>query len=252
VERRALQTAALALLAALAFALGAAAFAETVPAGGASDEATAPEEPPPAEEQSRTDSSVDTPSGGIGGACGVCSRLDIRTAVLGALPPGTRWLVLGTLVVGLAALATAGLRRGEREAVTAANATTGADRAAGGGAAATAIGGPSETRPTNDVYAAWARVADAAALDDPATVTPRTTAQAAVDAGLPSTRVRELRRLFERVRYGGATPTADRERRASALAEGLFSAVESNATSAQAEESSERTDASASERVSDP
>jgi hypothetical protein len=66
----------------------------------------------------------------------------------------------------------------------------------------------------NEVYRAWREMTDQLELDDPETATPREFQHHAVTAGMASEDVRELTRLFERVRYGGESATEDRERRA--------------------------------------
>jgi transglutaminase-like putative cysteine protease len=63
----------------------------------------------------------------------------------------------------------------------------------------------------NDVYRAWTALA--AGLEGTQR-TPAAVADRAVEAGLPEDAVAELTALFREVRYGGAEPTAERERRA--------------------------------------
>jgi hypothetical protein len=66
---------------------------------------------------------------------------------------------------------------------------------------------------SNGVYEAWADMTDA--LDLPReTTTPQEFADAAVRAGVDPEDVTELTHLFETVRYGGADPSAERERHA--------------------------------------
>ena len=66
----------------------------------------------------------------------------------------------------------------------------------------------------NEVYRAWQEMADRLQLERPETSTPGEFEAAAVDAGMERDDVSELTRLFEEVRYGDATPTAEREERA--------------------------------------
>ncbi|MFC4541062.1 DUF4129 domain-containing protein [Halosolutus amylolyticus] len=66
----------------------------------------------------------------------------------------------------------------------------------------------------NDVVRAWTEMTALLDVDRPETTTPGEFATAAVDAGMDPDDVRELTRLFEDVRYGEYSPTADRERRA--------------------------------------
>ena len=66
----------------------------------------------------------------------------------------------------------------------------------------------------NEVYRAWKEMTGELDLSDPETATPREFQNHAVGAGMTPDDVRELTRLFERVRYGGESATEDRERRA--------------------------------------
>ena len=66
----------------------------------------------------------------------------------------------------------------------------------------------------NEVFRAWGAMTDALDIESPETVTPAAFQAAAVDAGMAPDDVAELRRLFEEVRYGGQTPSDERERRA--------------------------------------
>lgn len=66
----------------------------------------------------------------------------------------------------------------------------------------------------NEVYRAWARMAEPLPVERPETSTPAEFADAATDAGISPDDVRELTRLFETVRYGTADPTAEREQQA--------------------------------------
>lgn len=66
----------------------------------------------------------------------------------------------------------------------------------------------------NEVYRAWRRMTDALEVDSPETTSPAGFAEAAVDAGMDPGDVSALTDLFERVRYGGAEPTPEREREA--------------------------------------
>ncbi len=66
----------------------------------------------------------------------------------------------------------------------------------------------------NEVYRAWREMTEVLDVDRPASSTPAEFAAAAVDAGVEPEPVERLTDVFERVRYGGADPTGDRERRA--------------------------------------
>lgn len=73
---------------------------------------------------------------------------------------------------------------------------------------------------TNDIYRTWAALCRAVPVD-PAGQTPAQVAEAAVAAGYEADAVAELTDAFCAVRYGGAAPTTERERRAGALARQL-------------------------------
>lgn len=66
----------------------------------------------------------------------------------------------------------------------------------------------------NEVYRAWAAMTDHLAVDRPESSTPAEFATAATVAGMDPSDVDRLTDLFEAVRYGGADPTAERERAA--------------------------------------
>lgn len=66
----------------------------------------------------------------------------------------------------------------------------------------------------NEVYRAWREMTAQLDLDDPATATPGEFQSHAIAAGMSPDDVRELTRLFERVRYGGESATPAREERA--------------------------------------
>lgn len=66
----------------------------------------------------------------------------------------------------------------------------------------------------NQVYRAWRDMTEVLDVDRPASSTPAEFATAAVEAGVDEEPVTDLTAVFERVRYGGEDPTADRERRA--------------------------------------
>lgn len=66
----------------------------------------------------------------------------------------------------------------------------------------------------NAVYRAWREMTRPLEVDRPESSTPREFARAATDAGMDRERVDELTQLFEDVRYGDASTTADREARA--------------------------------------
>jgi hypothetical protein len=66
----------------------------------------------------------------------------------------------------------------------------------------------------NEVYRAWAEMTAELDVDRPDSSTPGEFATEAVEAGMAPEDVDRLTDLFEKVRYGGRDPTADREQRA--------------------------------------
>ncbi|MDS0298083.1 DUF4129 domain-containing protein [Halogeometricum sp. S1BR25-6] len=66
----------------------------------------------------------------------------------------------------------------------------------------------------NEVYRAWREMTTLLDIPNPRTSTPGEFASAAVEAGMAREDVDELTRLFEEVRYGGESPTEEREERA--------------------------------------
>jgi hypothetical protein len=74
-----------------------------------------------------------------------------------------------------------------------------------------------ETDIDNEVYRAWREMTELLDVDGRETSTPGEFAAAAIEAGLGREDVAELTRLFEDVRYGERRPSAERERRASAV-----------------------------------
>jgi hypothetical protein len=128
--------------------------------------------------------------------------------------------VLVVLVLGVAAVAVVGLylysdtedddEAPDEEAETAVQQRQAIGRAAG--RAADRIEGDVDVE--NEVYRAWREMTEHLDVDRPESSTPAEFADAAVDAGMSGSDVGELTRLFEEVRYGGATPTENREQRA--------------------------------------
>jgi hypothetical protein len=66
----------------------------------------------------------------------------------------------------------------------------------------------------NEVYRAWEEMTDRLDVPNDESTTPREFARAAAQAGLSAEDVSELTELFEDVRYGGYSPTTEREERA--------------------------------------
>jgi len=66
----------------------------------------------------------------------------------------------------------------------------------------------------NEVYRAWAEMAEPLPVERPETSTPSEFAEAATESGIQPDDVRELTTLFEEVRYGTAEATEQREQQA--------------------------------------
>jgi hypothetical protein len=75
-------------------------------------------------------------------------------------------------------------------------------------------GGDHTTAADNEVYRAWQEMTAQLDIERGETTTPREFEARATEVGMAADDVRELRRLFEDIRYGGESPTDDRERRA--------------------------------------
>ncbi|MWV65838.1 DUF4129 domain-containing protein [Halorubrum sp. JWXQ-INN 858] len=88
------------------------------------------------------------------------------------------------------------------------------DLAAVGRAAGTAADRIESADADNEVYRAWREMTAVLDVDRPASSTPAEFAEAAIAAGVDPEPVDDLTDVFERVRYGGADPTGERERRA--------------------------------------
>jgi len=87
-------------------------------------------------------------------------------------------------------------------------------RAAVGRAAGRAADRLEDDSLENAVYQAWHEMTAALEVPNPSTRTPAEFERAAIEAGLEADDVETLTDLFREVRYGEATVTADRERRA--------------------------------------
>lgn len=157
-----------------------------------------------------------TPTGGelSGGADDAGDVVSVVTSPVGGLG---LLVLLGVLAVGLA------IRSAGRGGPDAGEDDNGEDEAADDGtladvgrAAERAADRLDESDPDNAVYEAWLEMTRLLAVDDPTTSTPGEFATAAVDAGMARADVERLTSVFEGVRYGGADPTAEREREARA------------------------------------
>jgi len=218
VDRRALLTGVATACAALAFALGAAAFGPTVPAAGdAVGDGGGPSEP--AEEDHASSPPAASPAAGSddggerGGSLG--SLLDVRSRVAVLLPGVDWWLLVGALALAVGGLAGLGLRSGEADPAPGPERTDAPlEERNAGEVASEETGVQLDAPPTNDVFRAWRALADRTDVPRPSSTTPREYARHAVAADLPGEAVEGLTRLFERVRYGDAEATEEREERA--------------------------------------
>jgi hypothetical protein len=135
-------------------------------------------------------------------------------------------LVLGLALLG--AVVTLFLGTGDDETPADGPSAEGADAVAvesigqAAGAAADRI--EADADPDNEVYRAWKEMTELLSVPNPDSSTPAEFAAAAVEAGMDREDVTELTALFEEVRYGGATPTADRQQRAVAALRNIESA----------------------------
>ncbi|AFK21089.1 DUF4129 domain-containing protein (plasmid) [Haloferax mediterranei ATCC 33500] len=68
--------------------------------------------------------------------------------------------------------------------------------------------------PTNDVYRAWQAMVSSLGSADKPHETPTKLAQTAIQAGFPASDVHSITEVFCAVRYGGTSPTNEREQRA--------------------------------------
>jgi len=146
--------------------------------------------------------------GGAGGGAGAASAPELLFALL----------VIAALVASVGVLLLAG---GDDEATPGAGAAaeddpeeSEPDLAAVGRTAGKAADRIEESDADNEVFRAWRDMTAALDVDRSASSTPAEFAAAAVDAGVDEEPVATLTEVFERVRYGGADPTDDRERRA--------------------------------------
>lgn len=157
---------------------------------------------------SRLDGGAFLPAGGGGGPGAEGSVVSNPEALLA--------LVLGLAVVGAVAMLFVGTGDDEERTddpgsdVSAPPDVAAIGRAAG--AAADRIEGDAGV--DNEVYRAWREMTDLLDVPNPESSTAAEFADAAVAAGMDRGDVAELTRLFETIRYGGATPTEERERRA--------------------------------------
>lgn len=139
----------------------------------------------------------------------------VRSLVDGWIPAANPLLLLGVTAIVVISLGIAGLRSNsdrtsppDEEPL---RSTTIEDRSTDETSSEIAISGASEM---NRVYRAWQAMIERLDVERPATTTSREYAHAAIAAGLDGDAVTQLTELFERVRYGDANPTDDREQQA--------------------------------------
>jgi hypothetical protein len=157
-----------------------------------------------------TNGSLLPETGGQSGGETVAETVSTPTVVFGLL-------VVVALLASVVLLFTAGRDDEERPAATI------MDDDEGGGAGLAAVGRTAgraadrieeDADVDNEVFRAWRDLTEHLDVDAPESSTPAEFADAAVDAGMDPEHVDALTEVFESVRYGGAEPTAERERRA--------------------------------------
>lgn len=216
-QRRALLTLLFALGAAAAFAVGAAAFDDVV----SGTDSTVDGDDGPTESGSgggTKDRGATRGGGSAAGGCLVCG-LSARSLVGSLLPAVSPLLLVGLAAAVVAGAALLGLRPDRDRTPPVDESDDGAARS--GDAGRSAATGPPDAAVTNEVYRAWAALADRVDVGAPETTTPGEYAESAVDAGLNRAAVERLTGLFEAVRYGDAPVTDERERTARTTAERL-------------------------------
>jgi hypothetical protein len=206
VQRRPALLALIALSAALAFGVGATAVADLDPptVGGGPVNAT--------NGSAGASAGGGAGSGGSGGSAPLGAVGGIYGVVAGLLPAVDPLVLLAAAGLVVAGLALAGLRRRRDEsddrpvpdATVAASPTD-------DGTSHTAV---PETPADNEVYRAWREMRERVDVTYGKATTPREFARDAVAAGADAEPVERLTDLFDRVRYGDAAPTDERERAA--------------------------------------
>jgi len=130
-------------------------------------------------------------------------------------PSAVLLLVLGVALVGAVVLLVRSSSGNELDEPRAEEVDDEADVAAVGRAAGDAADRIEDDASVgNEVYRAWREMTENLDVSAPQTSTPGEFATAAVSAGMARDDVDELTNLFEEVRYGGETPTGEREERA--------------------------------------
>lgn len=129
-------------------------------------------------------------------------------------PTGVAALVGAVLLVGLALLVRSRSGDDDREDEADTDEETVERVRQVAGEAADRIETDAHADPDNEVYRAWRELTTHLDVADPRTSTPAEFAAAAVEAGVDREAVSELTAVFRAVRYGGRTPTDERERRA--------------------------------------
>lgn len=206
-QRRPALIALIALSAALALAVGATAATDLDPPSVASGPVNT------------TNTSANASSGGLGGSGpGGVSVLGpiggIYGLVAGLFPTVSPLFLLAVTAVVVAGLALAGLRRqrGNSDERPEPDVRVDPDDGDGGTTDSDALVPDAAT--DNEVYRAWRTMVTELDVPYGETTTPREFAREAARAGVATDPVERLTDLFDRVRYGAAEPTEDREDRA--------------------------------------
>ncbi|WP_238709250.1 DUF4129 domain-containing protein [Natronorubrum halophilum] len=152
---------------------------------------------------------------GDGGSSGDGDDSPVSTGPLFAVLAVVTAIFLGGLFLSRSADDSGVLGSGSTEAEAEAPTETTAAVGTAAGAAADRLEDAADF--DNAVYRAWREMTQPLEVDRPDSSTPREFARAAVDAGMDREHVDELTRLFEDVRYGDASTTAEREERAIAV-----------------------------------
>jgi hypothetical protein len=204
VQRRSPLVALVALSAALAFAVGATAVTDLGSPGVAGGPVNATNASANASAGGGAGGGVD-PLGSIGGVYGV---------VAGLLPAVSPLFLLAVTALVVAGLALVGLRRRRGESDEPPTPDVTADPAAGEDGAAGSSALVPDAATDNEVYRAWRTMVTELDVPYSETTTPREFAREAARTGGAAEPVERLTDLFDRVRYGAAEPTEEREERA--------------------------------------
>ncbi|RXK50158.1 DUF4129 domain-containing protein [Halorientalis pallida] len=207
-QRRPPLVALVALSAALAFAVGATAVTGLDPPSVTSG-------PGNTTDASANATSGGGPGGSDPGGVGLLGPVGgIYGVVAGLLPAVSPPFLLVVTALVVAGLALAGLRRYGSESDEPAEPEVRVDPETGDDGGTDAGPLVPDAAPDNEVYRAWRAMVRELDVPCGEATTPREFAREAIRAGAATEPVERLTDLFDRVRYGAAEPTEDREERA--------------------------------------